>query len=314
MATIDKILEMIEEYDDIIIHRHQRADPDAYGSQLSLKAAIKYAYPDKNVYAVGSMTDGLDWIGQLDEISDDKYKKALVIVTDAANTERIDDNRWSMGSEVIKIDHHPNDDAYGDIQWVEEDAPATSVMIFKMVEASDKMQMNAEIARYMYIGIVGDTGRFNFSLNADLFLVVSELFKYDFDYQKVHYKMQTITETEAKLSGYVLENINITEHGFAWVVVTKKLLRKYDMEFKGTNFLVQLPARIDKVKTWAIFAEQDDGRYRVRLRSRSVVVNEVAKKYKGGGHPLASGAWAKDTKEIDDIIRIFDNLLKENNK
>ena len=47
--------------------------------------------------------------------------------------------------------------------------------------------------------------------------------------------------------------------------------------------------RIDCVESWAIFVEQPEGHYRVRLRSKSIVINEIAKRHDGGGHPLASG-------------------------
>ena len=53
----------------------------------------------------------------MDDVSDDDYKHALVIVCDTANTARIDDERYNKGDFLIKIDHHPNDDIYGDISW-----------------------------------------------------------------------------------------------------------------------------------------------------------------------------------------------------
>ena len=49
-----QIIDTIEKYDKIIIHRHVRPDPDAYGSQLGLKELIKANYPNKQVFAVGT--------------------------------------------------------------------------------------------------------------------------------------------------------------------------------------------------------------------------------------------------------------------
>ena len=48
--------------------------------------------------------------------------------------------------------------------------------------------------------------------------------------------------------------------------------------------------------------EQVDGHYRVRLRSKSTVINEVAKRHAGGGHPLASGANSYSLAENEDIL------------
>ena len=52
--------------------------------------------------------------------------------------------------------------------------------------------------------------------------------------------------------------------------------------------IVGTPGRIDSVESWAIFVEQPEGHYRVRLRSKTIVINEIAKRHDGGGHPLAS--------------------------
>ena len=68
-----------------------------------------------------------------DQIADDVFKDALVIVTDTANTERVDDQRYTTGEMVIKIDHHPNDDAYGDFRWVDTNASSCSEMIYELL-------------------------------------------------------------------------------------------------------------------------------------------------------------------------------------
>lgn len=108
------IIQAIKAYDTIIIHRHVRPDPDAYGSQAGLKEMIRKSFPEKNVYIVGESEPSLEFLAQMDEISDDTYKNALVIVCDTANAARISDQRFDLGNQLIKIDHHPNVDAFGD--------------------------------------------------------------------------------------------------------------------------------------------------------------------------------------------------------
>ncbi|SQB56570.1 DHH family phosphoesterase [Streptococcus dysgalactiae] len=49
----------------------------------------------------------LTWISQMDQVDDEDYKEALVIVTDTANRPRIDDDRYLNGNCLMKIDHHP---------------------------------------------------------------------------------------------------------------------------------------------------------------------------------------------------------------
>ena len=64
------------------------------------------------------------------------------------------------------------------------------------------------------------------------------------------------------------------------------------------------------MKAWAIFEEQDNGDYRVRLRSRSIVINQIAQDFDGGGHPLASGAWAYGKEQIQEVIDRVNTALK----
>ena len=102
MTVFQAILEKIKAYDTIIIHRHQRPDPDAIGSQVGLKEILKTNFPDKKVLATGVNEPTLSWIAEMDEVADQDYEGALVIVTDTANTPRIDDDRYDKGDFLIK--------------------------------------------------------------------------------------------------------------------------------------------------------------------------------------------------------------------
>src|SRR3982751_3649641 len=128
----DKILQSIKEYETIIIHRHVRPDPDAYGSQGGLAEVLKASFPEKTIYTVGKEEKTLHFLRRIDHITDDAYNGSLVIVCDTANEARIDDSRYKLGDKLIKIDHHPNVDQYGDLFWVDTNASSTSEMIYEL--------------------------------------------------------------------------------------------------------------------------------------------------------------------------------------
>jgi phosphoesterase RecJ-like protein len=122
---MNDILNKIRAYDEIVIHRHKNPDPDALGSQLGLRDILRMNFPDKTISAVGFDEPSLAFIGKMDRLSDETFKGKLVIVTDTANTPRIDDVRYQTGDFLIKIDHHPNDDAYGDLLAVDTTASSS---------------------------------------------------------------------------------------------------------------------------------------------------------------------------------------------
>ena len=76
---IDKILDLIKEYDSIIIARHKNPDLDAFGSQFGLYYALKNKYPNKKIYAVGD-TNTLNDFQEMDEVTEEIYKKSLEFI------------------------------------------------------------------------------------------------------------------------------------------------------------------------------------------------------------------------------------------
>jgi phosphoesterase RecJ-like protein len=312
MTAQTAILAQIKAADTIIIHRHQRPDPDAFGSQFGLAELIKTSFPNKKVYTVGKQVPSLSWMGEMDEIPDSLYDDALVIVTDTANSPRVDDRRFDLGKVLVKIDHHPNDEPYGDFTWVIEGASSTSAMIFAFYKAfQDELTLSDAGASYLYAGIVGDTGRFLYSTDSETMAVVSDLMTFDFDWFKINQNMDTISLAAAKASGYVYNNMVTTPEGFNYIILTNEVVAGFELGDFGTAFIVPLLGKINTVKAWAVFEQQDEGYYRVRLRSRHTVINEIAKRHGGGGHPFASGALAQNETEIAQIIAEANDVLRQ---
>ncbi|TKC15787.1 DHH family phosphoesterase [Robertmurraya kyonggiensis] len=304
----EKILETIKQYETIIIHRHVRPDPDAYGSQGGLAEILKASFPEKNIYTVGKEEQSLNFLRRLDQIPDEIYTGALVIVTDTANEARICDSRYGLGDKLIKIDHHPNEEPYGDIVWVDTNASSCSEMIYEFYLAGEEsgLKMSDEAARLLYAGIVGDTGRFLYpSTTEKTFTYASELIKYKFDRTELFDRMYELAPNLIKLNGYVLQNFNMNENGVASMVLNKELLTEYQAKPSDASLLVSTLGNVVGILAWAFFIEEDD-QIRVRLRSKGPIVNTIARKYSGGGHPLASGASIYSWDEMENVMKDLD--------
>lgn len=304
-----EILTKIKEYDTILIHRHKNPDPDALGSQCGLRAILRANFPEKKIYAVGYDEPTLTYLAEMDQVELESGTKYLSIICDTANTPRIDDERWMQADYVIKIDHHPNDDAYGDLRLVEPDRSSASEIITDFALNHD-LALNKEAARLLYGGIVGDTGRFLYpATSAKTLYLASKLAGFDFDRPALGREMTSFDMKVARLQGYVYENLEISENGAGRVLLSKEVLEKFNLRDAETSSIVGTPGSIRDVQSWAIFVEQADGHYRVRMRSKTVPINEIAKKHDGGGHALASGANSYSLEENEQIWQeLQDNL------
>lgn len=293
------VLEQIESHDEIVILRHQKPDPDAYGAQLGLRAYLQNKYPDKSIKALGSSEPSLEFLGEMDRVS--TIERPLVIVVDTGNKERID-GTLDYAEKIIKIDHHPNVELYGDVSIVETDVSSSSELIYLLIDRWGSSAMNDEAAALFYMGIVGDTGRFLYNNTSALtYAVASKLKEFNFDAADLNNQMHKSSKNKFKYKGYLINNAVFTDSGIAYVYVPKSIMEEYDLSVSEAGLDVNIFREIEDVKVWFI-ALEGEGEIRVRLRSKEVVINDVAAMFDGGGHPLASGVRVKNIDMLKELL------------
>ncbi len=214
MDVQSQIFEQIKKYQKIIIHRHQRPDPDAIGSQIGLADILRASFPYKEISAVGKQIKGFNWIGTMDEVDNDAFNDALVIVIDTANAPRIDDRRFDQGAQLIKIDHHPNDEPFGDIMWVSEPASSSSELVYDFyVQFKDELTLPKTAAHALLAGIIGDTGRYLYpATSPHTMRVAAGLMEAGADGAEIGQHENEISMPVARLSAYVYENLTVLDH------------------------------------------------------------------------------------------------------
>lgn len=308
------IFEAIESYNTIIIHRHVRPDPDALGSQGGLARVIRATFPDKAVYTVGEGTDDLPFMGvSNDDISEGHYQQALVIVTDSANQERIDDQRYLLAEKLIKIDHHPNTDPYGDISWVDPSRSSASEMVAQWCkDLKDRLVIPKEAAQQLYYGIIGDTGRFLYdATQATTFEMAAFLLEKGAEPAPAGRTLDQFSEEVAQLLAYSLQNMTITPNGLGYITLTESLLKRMKVSEADSSLVVPFLGKIASVQAWIVFVNQKDGSTRCRMRSKGVTINDIASQFRGGGHRLASGAKVLNASEKEAILKAVEERLQQ---
>lgn len=304
------ILNKIKEYDTIMIHGHTRPDGDCYGCQFGLQDIIKSSFPNKKVYVIGGISDYVSFLGTPDTISDEEYKGALAICVDCGNSPRLADQRFTLADYIIKIDHHIPVEHYGNIEWVEEEKPACTQMIYEFYkEFKDELKISQKGAFALYTGMVTDTGRFRFdSVNKDTFYAAGDLVDIGVNPQEVDNLLSVETLDILKFKGYVLSNFVLSEHGFVYIKITKETVEQYGISYEDAASQVSLLSTIEGYPVWALIIEYPDD-IRVRLRSRGPAIDLLANKYNGGGHAKASGCSLKSFDDIPQFVKDAEEVI-----
>jgi len=310
---LSQIHDKIIEYKTIIILPHGRPDGDCMGTAFGLKDIIENTYPEKSVYVSGEESDFTRFIGRVDKLEDEDFKGALVIVVDTGNVDRIADQRYNKGDFLIKIDHHLLVNSFGDIEYVDTNRPAAALIILDLFYLfQEEYKISSKGITALYAGILTDTGRFKYpGVDGDTFRRVAMLYDLGLDAQSIFMRLDTKSEALVRFKGYVLLNYKKTENGVAYIKITHELIDKYGVTIDEASSLVNELGVFEDCPVWALFAEYEEKIVRGRLRSKGPVVNEVANRFDGGGHPMASGVNLGTWDRADKIIEALDELAKD---
>lgn len=310
-----EVLDTIKKYDRIIIFRHLRPDGDCVGSTKGLQRILQLTFPEKEIVLQNcDFSDYLAFLGGEPEIMDDDfYADALGIVVDTATTNRISNQKYTLCKYLIKIDHHIPVEDYASINWVEEDRCSACELVTSFYDAmKDELKIDSEAATYLYAGMVTDSGRFRFrSVSGDTMRLAGLLLDQGVDTDRLYANLYMKDFTEFKFHGYILNRIKITENGVAYLYIDKAMMEKHGLTFEQASACVSYMDSIKNSLIWVAFIDSDNGDIRVRLRSRFVTINDLAKCYEGGGHACAAGATVHSKKQMKELLAEADKLLAQ---
>lgn len=308
-----KIYRKIKEYDSIVIARHVGPDPDAIASQISLRESIKLTFPRKNVFAIGTGVAKFKCYGLLDKIPEIDFASSLLIVLDLPNLERIDGIDSGLFKEVIKIDHHPYEEKMGEIELVDDTASSTCQIITELI-LNTKLKLDTKIAENLYLGIVSDSDRFLLSYTTPkTFQIVADLINATkIDFTSLYTKLYDRPIEEIRFHGFISNNLILTENGLAYINISNEDIQKYNVDSATASNMINDFNFIKDVIVWT-FITYDERKelYKINVRSRGPIINDIANKYNGGGHKFASGIRTTDKREIDNLLKDLDEVCKK---
>ena len=292
--TLDNILEEIKKAETIAILTHENPDGDAIGSSLAMYMALKQMGKNPDLI-IPELPRVYNFMPCADEIkkegSIENYD--LAIAVDSATIKML--NGWSNYFETAKvkvvIDHHSTNTMYGDLNYVNPDAPACAQILINIMYYFG-IEIDKEIGTCILTGIITDTGGFQYqSTTPETFEFAAELLKKGVNVSDIYKRvMNTKSRANFELRRRALDRMEILEDGkIAVTYITKQDEEEVNAESGDHEGIVEEGRAIEDVEV-SIFIRETSKGFKASLRSNSYVnVSDVCMMFGGGGHFHAAG-------------------------
>lgn len=293
-----KVKEIIENGNRFLITTHIDPDGDALGSAF----ALYFALTDKGKDAVVYLKDTVPYRYQflpkpsppalLHQLPQGGVDAAFVV--DCGNLFRVGEGYEALkkNGSIISIDHHDTNEAFGQVNILEESASSTAEIIYRILKSLDVV-FSFDIAVNIYTAILTDTGSFRYdSTTPRSFAICREMTEYGV---VPSYVAAQVYENHPKqryeLLCLVLGTLEtFRDNRIATVYITDEMFRKTQTNRETTEGFVEYIKEIRGVEVACLLRQVGPEKYKVSMRAKnSVDVAAVANSFGGGGHKKAAG-------------------------
>lgn len=290
---LNKILEQAEK---IAIGGHIRPDGDCVGSCMGMYLYLKENFPEKQVDVY--LEDIPESFKFLKDISilrheiDETEVYDLFICLDCGDLDRLGFSAplFEKAKHTFCVDHHISNQEFAEENYVVADASSTSELVYNLFD-KDKISLNT--AEALYLGIVHDTGVFQYSCaSPSTFRAAAELLEKGVDaptlIQKTFYE-KTYAQNQI-LGRALLESILFMDGKCIASCMKKSVMDFYQVVPKDLEGIVSQMRNTEGTEVAIFMYELEPNLFKVSLRSGNLVdVSKIAQCFGGGGHKKAAG-------------------------
>lgn len=314
--TYKEIFNQIKKYKKIAIFRHIVPDFDALGTQFGLYTFLKDNFTDKDIIVLGDnhtvFTPKI--FPTINKVSDEWFNEPfLAIIVDVGDKKRVADPRFEKASFKIKFDHHPETEKIFDLAITDTSMSAASELVTNFILSLPKKYTLSKLAAtYLYTALVGDNGRFQFSSTSPhAFEIAEKLLLTGINIVSIYANMYEKKIEDLETIKFILNTYKVSPLGVAYYVLTNDDLLKLNLTSDRGKENVNFFSNYEGIKIWCSITEDiTEPCFRISIRSRNYVINEVATKFQGGGHAQAAGAQIKDLSELPCFISALEEVIK----
>src|SRR5581483_8666366 len=219
-TELSAVVDAIRAYDRFLVVTHENPDGDALGSQLGMTLALRALGKDAERYLFGDTPLPAEYsfldLGDLRRELPADVDERVLLAVDCANERRMgeDDDLPGRALTVIDVDHHHDNSCFGEVNLIVGDASSTAEIVRDILRELD-VPLTPEIAEALYVGLVTDTGRFQYTNTTPKALrLAAELVEAGADVHDVfRHVYETVQFAKLKLLARALERAQLYEGG-----------------------------------------------------------------------------------------------------
>jgi bifunctional oligoribonuclease and PAP phosphatase NrnA len=316
-SDLQAIAAALREHDRFLVVTHENPDGDALGSLLATTLALRQLRKDALMYLAGVAPLPREYSfmhldGLLRELPGDIDERVLVAL-DCAKADRIgpDPAPIERATLVLDIDHHHDNTQFGDINLIVPNASSTGEVL-RDVFRELGVELTPEIAEPLYIALVTDTGRYQYSSTTPkTHRLAAELIEAGADFHAVFKQVyESLELAKFKLIGRAADRTRVLEGGR---IIVSYLLRSDFADLGASEAysegIIDFLRAVEGSELAVLIREppRDTGpTRRVSLRSSvdELDVSVLARAFGGGGHRQAAGFSSEASiDEITELVR-----------
>jgi phosphoesterase RecJ-like protein len=317
MPELDDVADAIRAHDKIVVVTHENPDGDALGSMLSTTLGLRAIGKDVVMYLAGSAPLPAEYgflamDGLVRALPADVGDRVLVAV-DCANERRIgeDSSIVTDAAVVLNVDHHHDNARFGDVDLIVDEASSTAEIVRDLLRVLG-VPLTPEIAQALYVGLVTDTGRFQYTNTTPKALrLAAELVEAGANVHDVfRHVYETVQFAKLKLLARALERAQLFEGGRLVVsYLLKEDFAQVGAEEPYSEGIIDQLRSVEGSEMVALIREpprSDGPARRISLRSShdEVDVSAIAREAGGGGHRQAAGFSSElSIEELTEFLR-----------
>ncbi|MGL5956886.1 MAG: DHH family phosphoesterase [Brevinema sp.] len=291
-------IQLLQNGHHIRIISHRNPDADSVGSMIAFAEICKHYHLTYEIMTVDPIPQKLSFLTEgfkilhvdpenLDELQNEQTDLVAFLDCGQLNRAGIFGELILPHQKIINIDHHISNPLFGDFNSV-IDISSTCELLYHLI-ISLRIPLTKHLATCLYVGILTDTGMFQFDkVTSMTHYVIAHLLEYHIDHFRIYqhiYQDNPIDWLHLLKTG--LKNLELfNQDCVAMIAFSQKELSQFD----DIHLLFPIIMATDSIKICVILKEKEDNSISVSLRSKEPInVALIAQAFGGGGHIFASG-------------------------